>query len=142
MAKDPTGQLYRAGALLFGLGALTGILVSASFSGKIGGSPQFMLAAHLNALMGCFWLFCVGVSWDRLSLKPAHARLLLRSTVLAAYANWVVTIAKSLLEVQGIDYVGEVSNDTIFGLLTLTVVIPTLLSSGLWVRGLWGSERG
>jgi hydroxylaminobenzene mutase len=48
-----------------------------------------------------------------------------------------VTLVKALLKVQGIDYIGEVKNDTIFGILTLSVVIPTFVSSGLWILGLW-----
>ena len=142
MQADPQRHLYLAGAILFGLGAVTGILVSAVFTGKLGGNPDFMLAAHLNALMGCFWLVCIGSTWSRVSLKPSHARLLIQSTVIAAYANWGVTVVKALLDVRGIDAIGEAQNDAVFGALTLTVVIPTLLSSVLWVRGLWKSGPG
>ena len=141
MPQDIPRTLYLQGAVLFGLGALTGIGVSAAFTGKVDADSGFMLAAHLNALMGCFWLVCLGVTWDRISLSAGQARLLLRCTLLAAYANWGVTVVKSLLKVQGIDYLGQASNDSIFGVLTVTVVIPTFISSGLWVRGLWGSER-
>jgi len=128
------------GAILFGLGALTGVLVSAIFTDKLDGNPHFMLASHLNALMGCFWLICLGTTWKRLSMPVSQARLLLRTAVLAAYANWGVTLVKAMLDVQGIDFTGDVTNDTIFGVLTLSVVIPTFIASGLWIRGLWSQE--
>ena len=140
MPTDPTRRLYFLGALLFGLGALTGVLVSAVFTGKLDGNSGFMLAAHLNALLGCYWLVCIGVSWTHLVLSPGQKLWLFRTTVLAAYANWAVTLVKALLKVQGIDYLGEARNDAIFGALTLSVVIPTFVSSGLWIYGLWKEE--
>ena len=140
MNNDPVGLLYRAGASLFVLGAVTGLLVSASFGGLLPSSPEFMLAAHLNALMGCFWLVCVGVTWERVSLSPSASRWLVRAALLAAYGNWLVTLVKALLRVQGINYLGEARNDAIFAALTLTVVIPTFIASALWVRGLWGAR--
>ena len=136
-SDDSTRNLYLSGAILFGLGALTGVLVSATFTGKLSAQPHFMLAAHLNALMGCFWLVCLGTTWDRLELTARWARVLKICTMITAYANWGVTLLKSLLKVQGIDYIGETSNDAIFGLLTIFVVIPTFVASFLWIRGLW-----
>jgi hydroxylaminobenzene mutase len=47
-----------------------------------------------------------------------------------------VTLIKALLKVHGIDFIGETANDVIFGALTLTVVLPTLVSSWLWMQGL------
>jgi len=140
MSVDLIRRLFALGALLFGLSALTGGLVAAVFTGKIEGEPGFMLAAHMNAILGCFWLICVAVSFERLVLSAGQKLLLFRATVLAAYANWAVTLAKSLLKVQGIDFTGEPRNDAIFGVLTLTVVIPTFVSSGLWIFGLWKEE--
>jgi len=141
MPQDIPRKLYLQGAVLFGLGALTGIGVSAAFTGKVDANSGFMLAAHLNALMGCFWLICLGVTWDRISLSAGQAMVLRRCTLVAAYANWAVTLVKSLLNVQGIDYLGQTSNDIVFGVLTLTVVIPTFIASGLWIHGLWRPER-
>lgn len=140
MSQDPPRRLLFSGALLFALGALTGVLVSAVFTGKLSGNPTFMLAAHMNALLGCFWLIAIGTTWKHLNLSPTQAGALMRTAIVAAYANWAVTVIKALLQVQGIDFVGEIRNDTIFGILTLTVVIPTFISSALWVLGLWKKE--
>ena len=45
-------------AVLFGLGVLTGPLVAMAMTKGIG-DPGSMLAAHLNALLGCFWMLGV-----------------------------------------------------------------------------------
>ncbi len=129
-------QLATAAGILFFLGAVTGILVSAAMTGKIDASGPAMLASHLNALMGCFWLVCVALTWQWTELSAQGTAWLVRSTWIAAYANWLVTLVKALLKVHGIDFIGEAANDVIFGALTLTVVLPTLASSWLWMQGL------
>jgi len=140
MNADPVRRLYLSGAVLFGLGALTGGLISAQVSGQIDAHLESLLGTHLNGLLGCFWLICVGTTWNRVNLSDRQAQILVASTVLAAYANWGVTLIKSFLKVQGINFSGQLSNDVVFGVLTLFVVVPTLLSATLWVKGLWRSE--
>ncbi|MCP4807994.1 MAG: hypothetical protein GY913_32065 [Proteobacteria bacterium] len=56
--------------------------------------------------------------------------------LLAAYANWLVTLIKSGPAVHSVGYLGEPVNDVVFGVLTVLVVLPTLAASGLWVWGL------
>ena len=74
-------------------------------------------------------------------LSDKWARLLKICIVLATYANWAVTLIKSLLKVHGIDYLGEPRNDVIFAALTLLVVIPTFAASFLWIRSLWPAKN-
>ena len=136
-ATSPARWLPFAAALLFFLGALTGILVSAAYTEKIDASHESLLAAHIAALMGCFWLLGLDYTLPRVALGDGARLWMVRLTVLAVYANWLVTVIKSFLKVQGVDYLGEGANDAIFGMLTLTVVIPTLTGSGLWAWGLW-----
>jgi len=133
--KDARALCFAA-ALLFLIAALTGLLVAAAMTGKIDANGHFMLASHLNALLGCFWLLGLAftLKWVRLSDKSTA--LLLISAVVSAYANWLVTLIKAFVKVQGIDFTGEGRNDAIFITLTLLVVIPTLVSAGLWVQGL------
>jgi hydroxylaminobenzene mutase len=120
---------------------VTGLLVSAAFSDKIRANESYMLAAHMNALLGCFWLLGLAftLQWVRLSEKGTA--LLLLTAVTSAFANWFVTIIKSFMDVRGIDFVGEKENDLIFVVLTLSVVIPTFISAWLWVKGLRGGMR-
>ena len=133
---DPGDRLPFAAALLFFVGGLNGILVSLSMTSQLDANPDFMLAAHLNALMGCFWI--LGLAWTlpRVRLSSGGLLWLCRLTVLAAWANWLVTLVKALLDVQGIAYLGEGANDGIHTALVITVVLPTLASSGLWAWGL------
>ena len=110
-------------------------ILNASFTGKIDVNPHFMLASHLNAILGTFWLFCLAQSWQWIDLSERSKVILYRSTLIAAWANWLITLIKSVLKVQGIDWVGEAYNDLIFMILTLTVVLPTFCSSILWILG-------
>lgn len=134
--KNNAPKLCYSAAVLFFMAAVTGLLVSAAYSHKIVANPKFMLGAHLNALLGCFWLLGLAYSlqWVRLSEKATN--LLLMTAVLSAFANWFVTIIKSFMNVQGIDFTGHKENDLIFVILTLSVVIPTFISGWLWVQGL------
>lgn len=131
-----TRHLSFAAALLFFIGGLNGILVSGAMTGTLDANPDFMLAAHLNALLGCFWL--LGVAWTlpRVRLGTTGVIWLCRLTMLAAWSNWLVTLVKALVKVQGIAYLGEGANDGVHTILLLTVVLPTLLASGLWAWGL------
>ena len=45
------------------------------------------------------------------------------------------SVAGERRDAEGIDAVGEVKNDTIFGLLTLLVVLPSLAAAAAWVYG-------
>ncbi|MFM7200791.1 MAG: hypothetical protein ACKO6N_08370 [Myxococcota bacterium] len=129
--------VFRA-AVLLTLGLATGVLVSAAMTGKIPADPHAMLASHLNALLGAFWM--IAVAW---TLPMTHfgavgrERLVLGVTV-ANYANWLVTAVKSFLKVSGVDFIGEPKNDLIFGLLTLLVVLPSFAVAGAWAFGLRG----
>ena len=135
-------KLSFAGSFLMFLGFLTGALVSAAMTHQINADSAFMLASHLNALMGCFW--CMGVAWTIPSLALSAQRVSLLSTlvIVATYANWGVTLVKAFLKVRGITFLGETSNDLIFITLTLSVVIPSLLAGGLWAWGCWMTWRG
>jgi hydroxylaminobenzene mutase len=120
------------------LGLVTGGLVSAAMTGKVPADPHMALASHLNALLGCFWLVSVAFTLPYLRFGPKGARRLAWAVTLPNYANWAVTALKSFWKVSGVDAVGEVKNDTIFGLLTLLVVIPSLAAAGAWVYGFFG----
>lgn len=132
-------RLALAGAALFFVGGLTGILVGLSFGTGTTGTDAtpVLLASHLNALMGCFWLAALGWSLPMMSPERTRFSLLCQLTVLAATANWAITLLKAFMGVHGVAYTGESGNDGIFIALTLTVVLPTLISSFLWMQSLW-----
>jgi heme/copper-type cytochrome/quinol oxidase subunit 1 len=132
-------RLALAGAALFFIGGLTGILVGLSFGTDSVGSDAtpVLLASHLNALMGCFWLAALGWSLPMASMESGRLALVCQLTILAATANWAVTLVKAFMGVHGVNYSGESGNDGIFIALTLTVVLPTLVASFFWMQGLW-----
>ncbi|MBM4360251.1 MAG: hypothetical protein FJ096_19260 [Deltaproteobacteria bacterium] len=128
-------RLGAASAGLILLGLLTGFLVAAAMTGKVGAEPHAMLASHLNALMGAFWLLGIGWSLPLLALPEGQLAWLVRLAVVANYANWFLTCIKSFLRVAGLEATGHPANDGIFVLLTGLVVLPALGAAGLWLRG-------
>lgn len=133
--EDHARRLGRAAALLVMLALLTGLLVAAAMTGKLGADPHAMLASHLNGLLGAFWMLGVAWSLPLLSLDETGLRRLVTLTTLANYANWLVTAVKSFLRVAGLEANGHAANDAVFGLLTALVVLPSLAAAGLWLRG-------
>ncbi len=135
-APLPAARLMaHASAWLMLLGLLTGGYVSSAMTGKIPADPHMALAAHLNALLGTFFL--LGVAWTLPMLRfgPVGQQRLAWLVIVANFANWAVTGVKALLHVKGVDFIGEPANDAIFLTLTATVVVPALAAAGAWVYG-------
>ena len=99
-------------------------------TGKVPADPHIALAAHLNALMGTFFL--LGVAWTLPMLRygPVGQRRLAWLVIGANFANWAVTCVKAWLHVSGVDFIGQAANDAIFLTLTVTVVLPALAAAG------------
>lgn len=125
----------RAGAVLLFLGMLTGLLVAAAMTGGIPANGRMMLAAHLNAILGAFMLFGFAVSLDYLKYTEGRLRAIGWLLIIANYGNWLITGVKALLGVHGLTYTGETANDLIFAALTVVVVLPALVGTGLWAFG-------
>ncbi len=135
-APLPAARLMaHAAAWLTLLGLLTGGYVSAAMTGKVPADAHMALASHLNALMGAFLL--LGVAWTLPMLRygAVGQRRLAWAFVVANFANWGVTAVKAWLRVSGVDATGEPVNDAVFGVLTLTVVLPALGAAAAWVYG-------
>ncbi|MCY1074022.1 hypothetical protein [Archangium lansingense] len=135
-APLPAARLMaHAAAWLTLLGLLTGGYVSAAMTGKVPADPQVALASHLNALMGAFLL--LGVAWTLPMLRygATGQNRLAWAFIVANFANWFVTGVKAWLRVAGVDATGEPVNDAVFGVLTLSVVLPALGAAAAWVYG-------
>ena len=102
--------LMTRAAVLFFVGMLTGIWVGVVFTRgaalmlHLDFQPKherLALGAHLNALLGCFWL--LGLSWTlpHSRLSQAWQARLVTLTTFVAYANWGVTLLASVLDVRG-----------------------------------------
>jgi hydroxylaminobenzene mutase len=125
----------RNAAVLMVIGLLTGVYLSAAMTGKINADPPMVLAAHLNCLLGCFWLAALGWSLPMLRFSEVGLSRIVWLTTLANYANWAVTLFKASWKVHGVDLTGEPHNDIIFGVLTVLVVVPSFVAAGAWVYG-------
>ncbi|WP_224244490.1 hypothetical protein [Hyalangium gracile] len=135
-APQPAARLMaHAAAWLMLVGLLTGGYVSSAMTGKVPADPHMALAAHLNALMGTFFL--LGVAWTLPMLRygPVGQQRLAWLVIGANFANWGVTCVKAWLRVSGVDFIGQPANDAIFVTLTVTVVLPALAAAGAWVYG-------
>ena len=142
MTETPELQrrLARNAAVLLTLGLLTGVYVSAAMTGKVPADGHMALAAHLNALLGCFWMCAVAFTLPLTRFGPLGQARLVWAVTVPNFANWAVTCVKAWLRVPGVDAVGNAPNDVIFGLLTLLVVLPSLAAAGAWVYGLAGKK--
>lgn len=127
--------LARGAAWLVVLGLLTGGLVAGAMTGQLPADAHTALASHLNALLGAFLM--LGVAWTLPMLRYGEVgqRRLAWGFIVANYANWLVTAAKSFLHVSGVAHTGEPRNDAVFGALTVLVVIPALASAVAWAAG-------
>ncbi len=127
-----------AAAVLMVFSLLTGIFVSAAMTGKVNADPHSALASHLNAFLGSLWMMavCVTMPWLRYSI--VGCRRLVALLIVANVSNWVITAVKAFWHVAGVDKTGDAQNDTIFGLLTALVVLPSLGAAVGWAYGLLG----
>ena len=98
---------------------------------------QTVLSAHLNALLGCFWLLGVGWSLQFFYGIFSRTQRMIRFMVLANYANWFLTLIKAHFHVAGIQLDSNRVNNLVLGALTLFVVLPALLSTWMWIQGLY-----
>jgi hydroxylaminobenzene mutase len=127
--------LGRSGAILIAISLFLGFFVAGAMTNKVPADAHSALAAHLNAMLGAFWIFAVAWSVPHLRYGEVGLKRLAWLVVVPNYANWVVTAVKAFWKVSGVDFIGEGKNDTIFGLLTAFVVIPSIAAALAWAYG-------
>ena len=130
-----SSRLVVSATALFFLGAVTGVLIPTAGDDSVKFSR--LLAAHLNALLGCFWMLGLAWTMPRLACSPGQLRALCSLTVLACWSNWAVTLAKAQIGVAGLDFGEGGANGAIWLALVLTVVLPTIGGSALWFWTAW-----
>lgn len=140
MADRLQRKTAAAGAVLLVIAFLTGILLAQAQSKKIDADVPELVAAHLNALLGCLWLVALAATLPWLRFEAKGKQRIVVITIVAAYANWLITTVKSFLHVPGVDLDGRKSNDAVFVALTVLVVIPSFVAAIAWVYGLLGAR--
>jgi (hydroxyamino)benzene mutase len=134
-------RLAVSGAWLFAVGMVTGIWAAVVLTGQVTvGLPRLALAAHLNGLLGGFWLVLVGATLDMLRYGDAGRRRLAWVVMVPAWANWLVTLLASFLGVTGLQYTHDMTNNAIAALLQALVVLPSLVGAFAWAWGLGGKR--
>ncbi len=132
-------KVARSGAWLFFAAMLTGGVAAFALSGKLPVSePSKLLGAHLTGLFGGLWCFALSWTLPSLSLSDRKRRAVAMLTILAAWSNWLLGIAKSLAGVSGLDFAASTGDAVMSGLLNVFVVAPTLVATALWAWGLRG----
>src|ERR1700682_1868907 len=106
-ANSVQRRLAMAGALLFFIGMLTGLWSAAALTGLVKlGIPHLALAAHLNGILGGLWLIAGAWTLEFLRYGLKGQRRLAFGVGLAAWSNWLITLAASFLGVTGLVYNG------------------------------------
>lgn len=126
-----------AGALLLLVGLLTGGLLAMAMTGKTMATVHDIRAAHLNAILGCFWICAYAATIPMLGFGERGARWLALLTIVPNYGNWLITTVKAFLHVAGVGLDGDASNDAVFMTLNAVVVVPSLAAAAAWVYGLY-----
>lgn len=129
-------SLACSAAWLMVAGLATGLLVAAGMTGQLPANAHALLAAHLNGLMGCFWLWGLAWTLPMLNYKPTITLYLVRLISLSVWANWFFTLLKAFWQVSGLAYTGDLKNNLIAASLQGLVVLPALVGSIAWAWGL------
>lgn len=130
-----------AGAALLVLAFGTGILLGLAMTNKVSADVHEIVAAHLNAVLGCLWLIALAYTLPMLRFGQVGMKRLVSTTVVAAYMNWLITTVKAFLHVTGVDVTGDHTNDVVFAMLGVFVVVPSLVAAIGWTYGLCGPRR-
>lgn len=125
-----------AAAVLLVLAFATGVLLGMAMTGKVDADSHEIVAAHLNAILGCLWIAALAFTLPMLAFGEAGRRRLVYATVVPAYANWLVTTVKAFVHVAGVEPTGNHANDAIFATLTALVVVPSFGAAIAWAWGL------
>jgi len=128
------------GAVLLVIGFATGGVLAGAMTGKVSADAHTILASHLNAVLGCFWLLALAFTLPMLRFGEKGLRRLVLVTVIPNYGNWAVTLLKAFLHVAGVGLTGQGNNDLVFGLLNVFVVVPSFVAGGAWAYGLLGTR--
>jgi hypothetical protein len=125
-----------SGAALLVIGLATGGLLAAAMTGKANADVHDVVAAHLNAILGCFWICAVAATLPLVSFGPVGLKRLVIFTVVPNYANWLITTIKAFYKVAGVGLNGDPHNDAVFAALNVFVVLPAFAGAIAWAYGL------
>ena len=100
------------------------------------GNEDMTLGAHINGLMGAFWLLGMGWSLSFIQLSERLLSVAIWMTLAGAWFNFLLAMIKAVPGVMAIEFTGGAVNDVVFAARVLLVVIPSLVGPALWMWGL------
>ena len=124
------------GALMLWSTMVYGLYLVGVMTELVPGNEAMTLGAHINGLMGAFWLLGMGWSLSFIQLSEQLLRVAIWMTLAGAWFNFLLAIIKAVPGVMAIEFTGGASNDVIFAARVLLVVIPSLVGPALWFWGL------
>jgi hydroxylaminobenzene mutase len=134
-------KLVWHGVALFLLGLLTGLLIPALTSQRLG------LAAHMEGLLNAMFLLLVGgVVWKDLRLSEGGARLIFWLLLFGAYGGWAFCLlaaafgASRMLPIAGAGYSAAPWQEMLVSVGLVGVAASMLIVVGFMLYGLrWRS---
>lgn len=133
--------IARSASILFSLGLLTGIHVTMVATGAINGDLGASLAAHLNGIIGSMVILSLYLILPNIRYGNSYKLNMIRLFVVANYANWLITLIKSVLHVRALELMkNSPANNAVHIALVIFVVIPSLIGAGMWVYDLFKSD--
>jgi len=129
--------LVALGASLFLLGLLTGVVVPALRSSRIG------LSAHLEGVMNGTFLMVVGAIWHHVNLSHSLTRVCFWLLLYGTFANWLsVTLAAvfgagRMMPIAGGGMTAQPWQEFIVGAGLISLSIAMVVGCGLLVWGLF-----
>lgn len=141
MADESRSRVLLAlGAFLFLLGLLTGAVVPAVRSARLG------LSAHLEGVMNGTFLMVVGAIWHRVHLSSVLSGLCFWLLVYGTFANWFFTLlgaafgAGQMMPIAGGGLTAQPWQEVVVGLGLVTLSVAMVVGCSLLVGGL--ARRG
>lgn len=137
MANDSHSRtLVGFGALLFLLGLLTGVVVPAVRSPRIG------LSAHLEGVMNGTFLMVVGAIWHHVHLSRSLSRLCFWLLLYGTFANWLSVLlgaafgAGRLMPLAGGGVTAQPWQEFVVGVGLVSLSVAMVIGCGLLTWGL------
>lgn len=138
MANDSHSRtLVGLGALLFLLGLMTGVLVPAVRSPRIG------LSAHLEGVMNGTFLMVLGAIWHHVHLSQPLSRLCCSLRVYGTFANWLSVLlgaafgAGRLMPIAGGGVSAQPWQEFVVGFGLISLSVAMVVGCGLLTWGLF-----
>ena len=116
--------------IIFLLANIVGILIIPSQQDLFHSTSKKILESHLNGLLGCFWLLGIAFTFSWINLSAKNTVILIATAKCAA----CTLIALPLISA----FNTGISDVVFFAIFIVLVVVPTIISAILWIKGLSG----